>query len=194
MIATTIMSVNRTLEMLGNNLTTNKMEKIHWKKAFNSDYIGASDLEDYKDIVLTIKEVRLEQLKGTKEKDTKNVAYFVENMKPMILNATNCKAVRKLAGGSNFINDWQNIRATIYVERNVKAFGELTDALRIRSTPPPASQPKADIDVTVAILNLTGCTTQEELKNTYVGLSKEEKTHPKVIEITNKLKAELPND
>jgi hypothetical protein len=168
--------------------------KTHWKKAFNSEYIGSSDLEDYKDIVLTIKEVRLEQTKGTKEKEMKNIAYFVEKMKPMILNATNCKAVRKLAGGSNFINDWNNIRVTIYVERNVKAFGEVTDALRIRSTPPAQSQPKADIDVTVAILNLTGCTTQEELKKVYLELSKDEKTHPSVIEVTNKLKAELPND
>lgn len=170
------------------------MEKIHWKKAFNSEYIGSSDLEDYNDIVLTIKEVRQEITKGTKEKEMKNIAYFVENMKPMILNATNCKAVRKLAGGSNFINDWKNIRATIYVERNVKAFGEITDALRIRSTPPAPIQTKKDIDVTVAILNLTGCTNQEELRSVYLGLSQDEKTNPSVIEITNKLKAELPND
>ena len=172
----------------------NQTKPIHWKKAFSSEYIGSSDLEDYNDIVLTIKEVKQEITKGTKEKEMKNIAYFVEKMKPMILNATNCKAVRKLSGGSNFINDWQNIRVTIYVERNVKAFGELTDALRIRSTPPPPIQPKKDIDVTVAILNLTGCTNQEELKRVYLELSKEEKTHPSVIEVTNKLKAELPND
>lgn len=168
------------------------MEKIHWKKAFNSEYIGAADLEDYKDIVLTIKEVRYEQTKGTKEKEMKNVAYFVENMKPMILNATNCKAVRKLAGGSNFINDWKNVRVTIYVEKNVKAFGEVTDALRIRSTPPPQQAPQQQIDVTVAILNLTSCTTQEELRQVYTALSKEEKNHPSVIKTKDELKETLP--
>jgi hypothetical protein len=169
------------------------MEKTHWKKAFNSEYIGAADLEDYKDIILTIKEVRLEQTKGTKEKEMKNIAYFMENMKPMILNATNCKAVRKLAGGSNFINDWNNIRVQLYVERGVKAFGEVTDALRIRSTPPPPAQTKQpEIDVTVAILNLTGCSTQDELRSVYSALTKEEKNHTAVIKTKDELKSSLP--
>ena len=170
-------------------------KRVHWKKAFSSEYIGSSDLEDYKDIILTIKEVRLEQTKGTKEKEMKNIAYFKENMKPMILNATNCKAVRKLAGGSNFINDWKDIRVTIYVERGVKAFGEVTDALRIRATPPPPVQTNQPvIDVTVAILNLTGCTTQAELRDAYIALSKEEKNHPAVIKTKDDLKQSLPND
>ena len=168
------------------------MEKTHWKKAFNSEYIGAADLQDYKDIILTIKEVRLEQTRGTKEKEMKNVAYFVENMKPMILNATNCKAVRKLAGGSNFINDWQNIRVQVYVEQGVKAFGEVTDALRIRSTPPPPPQEQKQVDVTVAILNLTSCTNQEELRKVYTALTKEEKNHPSVLKVKEELKASLP--
>lgn len=172
---------------------TTTTEKIHWKKAFNSEYIGAADLQDYNDIVLTIKEVRFEQTRGTKEKEMKNVAYFVENMKPMILNATNCKAVRKLAGGSNFINDWQNIRVTLYVERNVKAFGETTDALRIRSTPPaPAQLKQQEVDVTVAILNLTSCENQEQLKSVYTALSVAEKNHPAVIQMKEELKAKLP--
>lgn len=166
-------------------------EKTHWKKAFNSEYIGAADLQDYKDIVLTIKEVRLEQTRGTKEKEMKNVAYFVENMKPMILNATNCKAVRKLSGGSNFINDWKNIRVTLYVEQGVKAFGEVTDALRIRSTPPATPQ-QAQVDVTVAILNLTSCANQEELKQVYMGLTAQEKNHPSVIQTKEELKTTLP--
>jgi hypothetical protein len=168
------------------------MEKIHWKKAFNSEYIGAADLQDYKDIILTIKEVRYEDTRGTKDKEKKNVAYFVENMKPMILNATNCKAVRKLAGGSNFINDWKNIRVQLYVEQGVKAFGEVTDALRIRSTPPPPPQEQKQVDVTVAILNLTSCTNQEELRNVYTALSTAEKNHPSVIKMKDELKASLP--
>jgi hypothetical protein len=166
--------------------------KTHWKKAFSSDYIGSQDLEDYKDIILTVKEVRLEQLKGTKEKDTKNVAYFVENVKPMILNATNCKSLRKLAGGSNYINDWKNIRVQIYVERGVKAFGDITDALRIRSTPPPPLQPEKKIDPTEAIFKLNGCTTQAELITVYTSLSKEEKAHPSVQEVKENLKSNLP--
>lgn len=166
--------------------------KTHWKKAFNLEYIGSADLEDYKDIILTVKEVRLEQTKGTKEKELKNIAYFVENVKPMILNATNCKTLRKLAGGSNYINDWQNITIQLYVETGVKAFGDVIDALRIRPFAPKVQAQNTQVDVTVAILNLTRCETQEQLRTVYSQLSKDEQKHPSVQEIKEKLKSELP--
>ena len=47
--------------------------KQHWKKVFNSEYIGSSDLEDYNDIVLTIKEVKQEITKNkNNQKDVDN--------------------------------------------------------------------------------------------------------------------------
>jgi hypothetical protein len=80
----------------------------------------------------------------------------------------------------------------LYVEQGVKAFGEVTDALRIRSTPPPPPQEQKQVDVTVAILNLTSCTNQEELRNVYTALSTAEKNHPSVIKMKDELKASLP--
>lgn len=163
--------------------------KTHWRKAFNSEYIGSSDLDDYKDIILTIKEVKLEQLKGTKEKDTKNVAYFVEKIKPMILNATSCKTLRKFAGGSNYIEDWKGLRIIVYVEKGIKAFGDVTDALRIRPTQPPAQEKQ--VDVTEAILKLSGCISLEDLQSVYLALSKDERNHHSVVQVKEEMKAKL---
>ena len=69
----------------------------HWKNQFNYDYLGAYSLSDGKDIVLTIKETKKEMVTGANgQKSECFVAYFHENVKPMILNKTNCKAIEKM--------------------------------------------------------------------------------------------------
>lgn len=119
--------------------------KTHFRKAANSPYLGSQDLPDYKDIILTIKEVKLEQTKGLKENDTMNIAHFVEGVKPMLLNSTNSKTIKALAK-SNFLEDWSGLKIQIYVQQNVKAFGELHDALRIRPTVPVTKKPSITKD------------------------------------------------
>lgn len=107
------------------------MSKTHFKKAFNSPYLGSQDLPDYKDINLTIERVELQQSAGLKENSKFNIAYFTDvKIKPMLLNSTNSKIISKLAK-SVYIEDWVNIEITLMVKQ-VKAFGDIHDALRIR--------------------------------------------------------------
>lgn len=161
-------------------------QKTHWKKAFNSNYLGVADLPNYKDIVATIKYVKLEEAKGTKEGGLKNIAHFVENIKPMILNVSNSDAVRKLAGGSRFIEDWKNVKVQIFVQENVRAFGTVTDALRIR----PYS-PKVKLDNSEALAHLNACNTLEELRTAYESLSKDLQRDLQVINLKDTLKHKL---
>jgi hypothetical protein len=116
--------------------------KIHWHKVFLSDYLGACDLEDGKDLKAIIKSVSVRKVKNTDGKEQeRNVAIFTDpKLKPMVLNATNCKLMKKFAG-SVFINDWNNIPVQIYVKDDIKAFGEITEGLRIRPTQPVMSKP-----------------------------------------------------
>jgi hypothetical protein len=117
--------------------------KTHWKKVFNSDYLGSCDLEDGKDLKAVIKSVAVKTVKGPDGKEQeRNVVTFTDtNLKPMILNATNCKLIKKFAK-SVFINDWNNIPVQIYVKDDIKAFGEVTEGLRIRPTQPAMNKPK----------------------------------------------------
>lgn len=111
-------------------------EKTHWKKAFDSDYLSSADIPEGKDLILTIKQVRLEDVKGSDgAKQKRNIAYFKENYKPMILNATNSKTVKKFAG-SKYIDDWNNVPIQVYVDDNIKAFGDIVEGLRIRKEQP----------------------------------------------------------
>ena len=103
----------------------------HWKKLTNPDYLGAYALEPGQELILTIKSVSNETVTGTDgKKETCSVMRFAENVKPMILNATNSKTITKLLK-TPYIEKWAGRKIQIYVE-SVKAFGEVVDALRIR--------------------------------------------------------------
>lgn len=123
--------------------TAETKSKTHWHKVFMSDYLGACDLEDGKDMKAVIKSVTVRKVKNTdgKEQD-RNVATFTDaKLKPMILNATNCKVVKKFTK-SPFINDWNNVPIQIYVKSDIRAFGDVTEGLRIREIQPKMDKPK----------------------------------------------------
>jgi hypothetical protein len=148
-----------------------KETKTHWRKVFLSDYLGSCDLEDGKDLKAVIKSVTVKSVKGPDGKEQeRNVATFTDaNLKPMILNATNCKLMKKFAK-SVFINDWNNIPIQIYVKDDIKAFGEVTEGLRIRPTQPVMDKPKLTPLSQAwpkAIEFLKGTGTMEQVKNKY---------------------------
>lgn len=118
----------------------NIKEKTHYRKAFNSPYLSSADI--VQPTVLTISHVRLMPDATKKTKDEFNTAYFTEKelrpgepLKPMILNAHNSKVMKALAE-SPFIDDWQNIKVTIYVDSNVRFGRDTVEGLRIDPKPP----------------------------------------------------------
>lgn len=107
----------------------------HWKKLTNPNYIGAHDLQPNQELTVTIESIQNELVKcfdgkGLKE-ETCIVARFVGAKKPMILNKTNCKIIARNIG-SPYIEEWGGNKITIYTAK-VKAFGEITEALRVKS-------------------------------------------------------------
>jgi hypothetical protein len=115
------------------------MEKTHYRKAFDSPYLGSADIVG--ETVLTIDHVSLEPDKTKKTKDKFNTAYFSEReirqgekLKPMILNATNSKTLYKITG-SAFIDDWQGVKICVYVDKNVRMMGETVEGLRLKPAP-----------------------------------------------------------
>lgn len=120
------------------------MAKTHYRKAFDSPYLSSADITE--PTILTIERVALEQDRTKKTKDLFNTAHFVEKelrpgekLKPMILNATNSKTLRNLTG-SAFIEDWQNVQVTIYVDQNVRFGKETMEGLRISPKAPQKKQ------------------------------------------------------
>lgn len=121
------------------------MTKTHYRKAFDSPYLSSADIVE--PITLTIARVGLEADRTKKTKDVFNTAFFLEKeirtgekLKPMILNATNSKMMKTITD-SPFIEDWNNIRVTVYVDPNVRFAKETVEGLRIR----PAKAAKAQL-------------------------------------------------
>lgn len=105
----------------------------HWKKLTNPDHLGAYALEPNQDLVVTIKSVTNELVASPDgKKETCMVMRFKENVKPMVLNATNSKTITKLFK-TPFIEEWEGRKIQLYVQTGVKAFGDVVDALRVRS-------------------------------------------------------------
>lgn len=107
------------------------MNKTHWKKLQDPEYLGAYSLNPGEDMIVTIASVRQEKVTGADgKKEDCMVARFLENIKPMILNVTNCKTIEKLYK-TPYIEEWAGRKIQLYSEK-VKAFGDVVEALRIR--------------------------------------------------------------
>lgn len=122
-----------------------------WQKIANKTYLGSWDLcvgadknekPIYKEVVATVKKVAKEEVvdmenikKNANAKKEELLVYFEEFEKPMIIHAkTNFKGLSN-ATATPFVEKWVGKKVCVYVEVGVKAFGQLTDALRIKPVP-----------------------------------------------------------
>lgn len=116
------------------------MEKTHWKKLKNNNYIGAYTLEPGCDLILTIKAVVKDNIVGEDgKKEQGTLLYFNEIDKPMVLNSTNAKTIVAIYG-TPYVEEWVGKKIQLYATK-VKAFGEMVEALRIRKFVPKQAPP-----------------------------------------------------
>ncbi len=109
-------------------------EKTHWKKLTNPNYLGAYAFQPGEEKTVTIKDVKREIVQNQNGKEECTVAYFAEDVKPLILNKTNADMIAKVLG-SPYIEDWPGKKIALKVKR-VNAFGEQVDAVRVSKDRP----------------------------------------------------------
>lgn len=137
------------------------MEKTHWKKLDNPDYLGAYALQPGQDLIVQIKSVGQEEVYNptNNKKEICTVAHFMDkNVKPMILNVTNCKTISKIYD-TPYIEDWTGKYISVYIAK-VKAFGETVEALRIRNRVPTVEKIYCE-DCQKEIMGVSGKTAGE---------------------------------
>ena len=129
----------------------------NWRTAFKSDFLASWDIDST--IQLTISHVEVKEVQLQK-KEKKVVAYFVEKtfangeeIKPMILNATNCKLLNSYTGTKE-TNDWKNITVEIGVKENKGRIGEANGLAILRVL-------KGQIDLLETIISLRKTATKE---------------------------------
>ena len=120
------------------------MTKTHWKKFHSPDYIGAYAFQPGETKILTISHASQEKVMGNsgKSDDCLVVHWQGSDEKPLIVNATNAKAIQAVAG-SGYIEDWQGVAVELYTTE-VSAFGATVDAVRVKKYPPRPRKPALD--------------------------------------------------
>lgn len=118
--------------------------RTHYKRLRNPDYLGSWDLADsegrFNPLVVTIGNVTKKYVHDGKGGGDECIVAELVGLKPMVMNATNLKAVSKVLE-SPFIEDWVGKSIELMVKK-VKAFGEMHDALRISPIKPQVNKVK----------------------------------------------------
>ncbi len=108
----------------------------NYRNVYKSDHLGVVDLEEFIErgirTEFTIKEVRqqLGVVVAGKKIDA-NIAYFKEDIKPLVINATNGNIMKGLAK-SIMVENWSNIRVELYIDTTAKLKGQVVGGVRIR--------------------------------------------------------------
>lgn len=124
----------------------------------DSEYLGADDIDQKIEPVLTIKNLYRGKVTLSRGKEVKNVLTFVEDnvpgiaeVRPLIVNSTNRQTLKKLYGQVT-ANALEGKRIQLYIEHGVRnpSNGELTDGIRIRDKKPAGEGTKPNVAVKCA--------------------------------------------
>lgn len=146
--------------------------KTHFKLLRNPNYVGSWDLADengiFIDKAVTIVEAKKEMVHDGKGGEAECAVAYLKECKPLVLNATNLKAISK-ALGSEYIEDWYGKRITLTVKK-VKAFGEFHNAIRVAVTAPklPELTPSHEKWESAREALKSGKTTIEQIQTKYI--------------------------
>ena len=122
--------------------------KTDWRKYRRSTHLASADLDametDNVPLIFTIKEVKYEtgvDVSGTKMDGI--FCHFIEPIKPLKLNSTNNKILAGFAKKNGLlgkechvIENWGGMKIELFVDRNIKFMGSVTDGVRIKPLQP----------------------------------------------------------
>lgn len=110
-----------------------------FRKFMDKSFLGAWDLNETGDTVLTIDYVARDDVQNEKGREKKMTLHFKEpGYKPMICNTTNAKAITQ-AYGSPKVQDWENKKIALY-KATISAFGQTSECIRVREYPPKTDE------------------------------------------------------
>lgn len=115
---------------------------MHWKKIVKPDspYFGEQDFATPDETVtVTIKSYATEKVTSEQGTQLKGVLHFKEQVKPLILNVTNGKAIAKLYGKD--MDGWIGKPITLYYDPSVRAMGQRVGGTRVKKPSAVSKEP-----------------------------------------------------
>lgn len=158
-------------------------ETAHWKTLFHNKtlLLGSHNLNEGEELVAEISEVSLQVIKNMSGKDEEVAVINFTNAPPMVMNITNAKIISSLYG--DLYTGWIGKSIQLYATQ-VKAFGNVTMALRVKGAIPNTQQ-----DISGYVTQLEICQSIEALQQAFINMP----THikPLVNDVKEKMKVKL---
>lgn len=115
---------------------------MHISKMTESKYLKQEDVGEEGKLVTIESLKRTNVAREDDEPEFKYTMLFRENLKPLVLNATNIKLCAR-ACGSDDTDDWIGKKVVLYADPNVSYAGKLVGGIRIRAPRGQAQQKAA---------------------------------------------------
>ena len=167
-------------------------ETTTWPELEPSNYLTSDYFEKNEEKALTVKEVKLEKVLNPKinKSEDKLVAYWEEDLPPMILGAKKTRRALTEVTGTNRPAKWTGARVLVYFDPDVKFGKEKVGGLRVRNYPPKdAKQEPAANQVSCSVCNQYITHADPEIQAATVTKSIEQFGAPVCISCWNKKKA-----
>ena len=129
----------------------------HWRKYFDSEFVGSWDLPPGRDVVLEIASVQADKVKGVRGEQKKPSVTFTKGTKKLLLNSTNARTIAAMYGV--YTEKWIGKSIALYAT-STEAFGETVECIRVRPTVPSKQRTRGN-----APMGGTSTTPPEELNN-----------------------------
>ena len=102
----------------------------HWRKIYNTDYIGSWDFDDGKAVTITVATIKEEKVTNHEGKESARLVVYTERgEKGLVLNVTKCKQMEQANKTSEW-REWVGTTITLGTKKT-KAFGEWVEAVAI---------------------------------------------------------------
>lgn len=115
-------------------------DKTHYRELEDNNFLGHWDLKEKETVVTITKVEQVKVFNPKKQEENIVTTIHLKDMKPMILNKVNKKSV-SVALKSPFVEDWVDKQIVLYTIHG-KFFGEETEAIRVKTTPPQQNTKK----------------------------------------------------
>jgi len=155
----------------------------HWKNLFpnKTQLLGSHNLNEGEELIAEIVSVTVEKIKNQSGGDEEVAVIRFNNAPPMVMNITNAKIISSLYG--DLYTGWIGRSVQIYATP-IKAFGQVTNCLRIRGAIPQTNQ-----DISQYQASLNACENMDELKKAFTAIPKHLK--PMLDSLKNSMKDKL---
>lgn len=159
-------------------------ETTHWKNLFPNKklLLGSHNLNEGEELIATIDSVSVEKITNQHGQDEQvPVVKFSNKIPPMVLNITNSRTIASLYG--ELYEGWIGRQIQVYATK-VNAFGQVTNALRVREAIPSGGE-----DLGFYENGLKEASNLDDLKSAFMSLPKHIK--PQLNELKDTLKAKF---